>query len=156
MSAPGGGPPLLAAWLEAQQSLARLAGAGKAFDPASGATLQHFAEQYRRVFAAAEPAPAAAAPAAGGAALERYRQAAERFSRLMTEVATDAGRRFAEALAHGGPDVPPITTWRELHALWIDCGEAAWSGVAHREDFAAAQAELLSALVGLGVPGRPA
>ncbi len=61
----------------------------------------------------------------------------------------DAGRRLAEALAASGPDAPPITSLRELQALWIDCGEAAYAEAARREEFALAQAELLMALVEL-------
>ena len=38
---------------------------------------------------------------------------------------------------------------RELHSLWIDCGEAAYAAAAHRDEFAAAQAELLAAFVEL-------
>jgi hypothetical protein len=61
----------------------------------------------------------------------------------------NAGERLAAALARSGPEAPPITTLRELHALWIDCGEAAYAAAAHREDFAEAQAELLAAFVEL-------
>jgi len=154
MSASTDVPPFLAAWLEAQQALARLAAASGTADPASSSTQQLFASHYLRLFAVPGPAPAAATPAVASAAWQRYQQAAERFGRLLTEAAADAARRFGEALAQSSPDVPSITTWRELHALWIDCGEAAWSLVAHREDFAAAQAELLAAQVALRAAGR--
>lgn len=154
MSASPGLPPFLTAWLEAQQALARFAGTGSVADPAASSTQQLFAEQYLRLFAFPAPAPAVAVSAATGAAWQRYQQAAERFGCLLNEAATDAARRLGEALARTGPDAPPITSWRELHALWIDCGEAAWSAVAHREDFASAQAELLVALVALPAAGR--
>ena len=59
------------------------------------------------------------------------------------------------ALAATGPEAQPITSLRELHALWVECGEAAYSQAAHREEFAAAQAELLSALVELRAGVQP-
>jgi hypothetical protein len=48
-----------------------------------------------------------------------------------------------------------VTTLRELHALWIDCGEAAWAAAAHGEEFAEAQAELLAAHVELAAMAAP-
>ncbi len=54
-----------------------------------------------------------------------------------------------EAERYCGPDAPPITSLRELQALWIECGEAAYAEAARREEFASAQAELLMALVEL-------
>jgi hypothetical protein len=153
MSAQGGTPPFLAAWLEAQQAFASLAGAGVAFDPAATRTRQLLADQYRLLFAMPAPSPAVAGPAAAGEAWLRYQQAAERFGRLVSGAAADAARRLGETLARTGPDAPPITTWRELLALWIECGEEAWSAAAHRDEFAAAQAELLAALAGLRAAG---
>ncbi len=95
--------------------------------------------------------PDAAAPAATGtgAAWARYQHAAGRSAELASGIALDASRRLAQALAQSGPQAPPITSLRELHALWIDCGEAAYGEAARREEFAAAQAELLMALVEL-------
>lgn len=146
--------PCIAAWLAAQQAFARLVTPGAAPDAATGTTQQLFADQYRLLFGVPGSFATAAAPAADGASLLRYHQAAERFARLLNDAASDAGRRLGAALARSGPDAPPITTWRELHALWIECGEAAWSAAAHREEFAAAQAELLAALVVLRAPGQ--
>jgi hypothetical protein len=71
------------------------------------------------------------------------------FASQVNAIAIDAGQRLAEALARSGPEAPPITTLRDLHSLWIDCGEAAYAAAAHREEFAEAQAELLAAFVEL-------
>ena len=88
-------------------------------------------------------------PSGSGAAFERYQRAAARSTELAASIAHDASRRLAEALAASGPEAPPITSLRELHALWIECGEAAYAEAARREEFAMAQAELLMALVEL-------
>ncbi len=146
-------PPFLTAWLQAQQAFAQFAGSGLAANPTSGAAQQLFADQYRQLLSISGFPLASASTGASGAALHRQQQAVERFGRLLNEVAIDASRRLASALADDGPETLPITSLRELHALWIDCGEAAWSAAAHREDFAAAQADLLAALVALRVPG---
>jgi hypothetical protein len=86
--------------------------------------------------------------------MRRYQQAAERVGKLLTDTAADAARRLDRALAADGPDALPITSLRELQALWIDCGEAAWSAAAHREEFAETQAELLAAWVALRATGQ--
>lgn len=144
----------MAAWLEAQQALARLAGADLATSPAAGVAPQSFAEPYRLLFAMTgfpAPGPGTAAPEAS---LRRYQRAAERVGMLLNEAAADAGRRLGTALAADGPDTVPITSLRELQALWIDCGEAAWSAAAHRVEFAEAQAELLAAWAALCIAGQ--
>jgi hypothetical protein len=58
-------------------------------------------------------------------------------------------------LSASGPAAPPVTTLRELHALWIECGEAAWAAAAHRDEFAEAQAELLAAHVEFAASAKP-
>ena len=141
--------PFMAAWLQGQQAFAQLAGHGLAAQSMGAGTERFFADQYRQLFALPGLHLAAPADAAPGSMLVRYQQAAERFARLLNEAAIDAARRLGEALADSGPAAAPITSLRELHGLWIDCGEAAWSAVAHREVFAAAHAELFSALVAL-------
>jgi hypothetical protein len=98
-------------------------------------------------FAAA--APAATRTAGSDAAWVRYQRATMRSAELASAIALEAGRRLAEALAQSGPEGPPITSLRELRALWIECGEAAYGEAARREEFAAAQAELVMALVEL-------
>jgi hypothetical protein len=113
-----------------------------------------FIERYRQLFMPQGFAPTLANPAnvAAGAAALRAQRATDRYARLAATIAADAGRRLGAALAASGPAAPPVTTLRELHALWIECGEAAWAAAAHREEFAAAQAELLAALVELRAP----
>jgi hypothetical protein len=144
----------MTAWLEAQQALARLAGAALATTSAASAAPPSFAEPYRLLFALpAFPAAGASSPAPD-ASMRRYQQAAERVGQLLSEAAADAGRRLDTALAADGPDAAPITSLRELQTLWIDCGEAAWSAAAHREEFSQAQAELLSAWVALRAAGQ--
>jgi hypothetical protein len=136
--------------------LARLFGSGAGtgqIDP--NAIQQALAAHYQGLFAAAAPAPPmAAAGAAAGAAWVRYQEAAARSGMLFAAIAQDASRRLAQALAASGPDAPPITSLRQLHALWIECGEAAYHAAAHREDFAEAQAALVGALAELAA-GMP-
>lgn len=137
---------------EYSQGFAALAGAawGSADSgPADPVALQKaFAAGYQRLF---EPTGlAAAGPRSGsGAAFEQFQRAAARLTELAASIARDAGRRLVQALAASGPEAPPITSLRELQTLWIECGEAAYGEAARREDFAAAQAELLMALVEL-------
>jgi Poly(R)-hydroxyalkanoic acid synthase subunit (PHA_synth_III_E) len=131
---------------------AAVQGAGAAGPATPQALLQALAAGYQHLFApAAFAAPAqAASPAAGsGVAWARYQRAAARSAELASAIALDASRRVTEALAQSGPQAPPITSLRELHTLWIECGEAAYGEAARREEFAAAQAELLMALVEL-------
>jgi hypothetical protein len=154
MTAASSVPPTLTAWLEAQQAFTRLAAAALATDPASSASQQSFAEPYRLLFTMPGVLATGADAAASAATMRRYQQASERVARLVSEAAADAGRRLGAALATAGPHAQPITTLRELQSLWIDCGEAAWSAAAHREEFALAQAELLAAWVALRVTGQ--
>ncbi len=102
---------------------------------------------YQRLFA--PPSPAAASTGSGAAQL-RYQRAAARSAELAASIASEAARRFSLALAATGPEAPPITSLRELHTLWIECGESAYGEAAHGEEFAAVQAELIMALVELG------
>ncbi len=88
-------------------------------------------------------------PADSSAASIRCQQAGKRFGRHASAIAVDACQRLTAALSATGADAPPITSLRELHELWIECGEAAFAAAAHREDFADAQAELLAAFVEL-------
>jgi hypothetical protein len=103
---------------------------------------------YQQLFMPAGPSPLEAA-AVGSAAFARWQRASERFAGLAAAIANDAFARLSRALADGDPAATPITSLAALHALWIDCGEAAWAEAAHREEFAEAQAELLAALAGL-------
>jgi hypothetical protein len=103
---------------------------------------------YRQLFTPAGPGPLDAATA-GSTAFLRWQLASERYASLLGAIAQDAFARLTRALEASGPGAAPITSVAALHALWIDCGEAAWAEAAHREDFAEAQAELLAALAGL-------
>ena len=106
-------------------------------------------DRYQRFFAPPGLPAASADPPKSGAAWIRCQQAGERYAREATAIAIDACGRLGESLSTTGSGAPPITSLRELHALWIECGEAAYAAAAHREEFAAAQAELLMALVEL-------
>jgi hypothetical protein len=141
MTDTAGAPPWMAAWLATQRDFAAIA---------NGLPL---ADQYRRLFAAPEPPAAMSGAEISAPAVLRYREALQRFGELLSAIASDAGRRLASALADDGSDAPPITSLRELHALWIECGEAAWSAAAHGEEFAAAQAHWLVALIELRAAG---
>lgn len=104
-------------------------------------------ERYRRLFMPVHLPEAN--PADPSAAYVRCQRAAERFGRHVSAIAIDAGLRLTAALSSTGPNAPPITSLRELHELWVECGEAAYAAAAHREDFAEAQAELVAAFVEL-------
>jgi hypothetical protein len=106
-------------------------------------------ERYRQLFIPPGLAAAGGGPANAGAAFLRYQQAMQAFTAQVSAIAMNAGERLAAALARSEPEAPPITTLRELHALWVDCGEAAYAAAAHRDEFAEAQAELLAAFVEL-------
>lgn len=132
--------------------------AGAAAAPAAAAppsvlaTLQPlFAEHYRRLLAPAmlPEIPGAAAAPAIAAALARCQRAAGTLAAETTAAAADAARRLVEELSRTGADAPPITTLRGLHDLWVECGEAAWAAVVHREAYCDAQAEWLASLVEL-------
>src|SRR5262245_24347759 len=111
--------------------------------------------RYQKLFTPPGLEPAMPEGGAGGAPWLRMQQAQERYARLALAIATDAGGRLVAALSASGPAAPPVTTLRELHALWIECGEAAWAAAAHREEFAEAQAELLAAHVELAAMTAP-
>ncbi len=166
------GPPWMSAWIGAEREFARFtadpaqhklaeyaadyAAIAAAFwnqlqspSPDFDALREPLTERYRQLFTPPGGQPAGSVPAEAGAAWFRCQQASEAYARLATAIAIDACERLRVALAASGPDAPPITTLRDLHALWIDCGEAAYAQAAHREEFAVAQAELLAALVEL-------
>ena len=113
MHSPGAGQPvsgvpglhgLMDDWLRAQQAFLKL-GAGLAVPSTDGkGAEQLIAEQYRQLFALPGFASASPGPATPAVALVRYQQAAERFGRLLAEVAIDAARRLGAALADNRPD----------------------------------------------------
>lgn len=107
-----------------------------------------FAERYLALFAPATATLSAAAeqghPAT--AARLRFQRACQRQGEAFAAIAQDACGRLIASLAAAGP---PITSLKELHALWIECGERAFADAAHGEAFAATQAELIAAYVEL-------
>lgn len=84
----------------------------------------------------------------------RWQRASARMSELLGAVATDAVDRLTSALA--GQDAPPVKSLRELHDLYVECGERAYAAIAHGNDYAAAQAELLMAVVEMRAEQRRA
>ena len=140
----------LSGYADAMASLAATFSGPVDLAPQGSAALQaSLAEGYRRLFTAgvsgAGAAPVLPALAASAPALMRFQAAAARWAELMSAIAQDAGGRLAMALQQAGPDAPPITSLAALRALWVDCGEAAYTEAARRDEFAAAQAELLMA-----------
>src|SRR5688572_1201048 len=122
-----GMPGLAAAWIQAQQSFLQVAGLALTAQPGAGRAEETFASSYRHLFSMPGLLPGLAGALPPGYGPVRLQVAAERFGRLLNEITLDAAHRLGSALAEDAPDAPPITSLRELHALWIDCGEAAWS-----------------------------
>lgn len=111
---------------------------------------------YQQAFAPAGRDPGLPPRAAAGAAGQRLVRAGERLASLGADIASDAFARLSSRLADEAPGgAPPITSLAALHALWVECGDAAWQAGAGREEFAEAQAEYLSALAALGATARP-
>lgn len=131
-----------------------LCGPAAGADP--GATLR---DRYERLFTAANMPPASPALPLFGpmgeeraherliAATVRCQRAAARFNELLAAIAAAAAEKLLAALAAPEDAEPPVTSLRELHGLWVRCGEEAYAVAAHGEDFVHAQAELLAATV---------
>lgn len=170
-------PPWMGAWRATQAELARFAGGSAAADPTQLAIRGMLdvgsdhaalaADLWRRAMTGesglapgpvAELAgryrhllmPGAAPQPSADAVPARWQRASAAMLRQAQAIAADAQRRLADALAESGPAATPVTTLRELFELWVECGEAAWASAAHRDDFAADQAEWLAALVEFG------
>lgn len=79
----------------------------------------------------------------------RWQRATTRISELLSAVATDAVLRLAAELADPAASGPLVTSLRQLHDLWVECGEQAYRAAAQGDAFATAQAELLMAMVEL-------
>lgn len=107
-----------------------------------------FTPEFARIAPVADPVRASAA------AWTRWQAALQRFVLQMTAIARDASQRLTALLLSNDAGLPPVTSLRQLHALWIECGEAAYAAAAHGEEFAAAQAELLDAWVELQAASR--
>ncbi len=79
----------------------------------------------------------------------RWQHASSRMSEMLSNAATSAVEDLFAALSGSPESGSVVTTLRQLHDLWVECGERAYAKIAHSDDFAAAQAELLSAMVEL-------
>lgn len=86
----------------------------------------------------------------------RWQRATARMSELLAAIAADAVNRLTSVLAGQQAAAPPVNSLRELHDLYVDCGERAFAAVAHGDDYAAAQAELLMAVVEMRAEQRRA
>lgn len=169
--------PWLAAWIDLQRQLVpQLPEAPRDEDDALrrlcgvGGEYVGIAGDWWRLFAAPGASARAATPAAHIEAMralfshryqqffmpeiarapvttQRWQAAAQRFAQQVAAVANDASRRLSAALMADDAGLPPITSLRQLHELWVNCGEAAWAAAAHGDEFAEAQAELLAAWV---------
>lgn len=119
--------------------------------PGSAALQAALAEHYRRMIAPAMPPEVTAATAmpALAEALARCQRAGQALAAQSSAIGADAARRLVAELSRTDAQAAPVTTLAALHALWIECGEAAWSAAVHQDDYAAAQSEWLAALIEL-------
>ncbi len=148
--------PWITAWIDLQrqwvEAAARVPGAS---NEAMGAI---FTDRYRQLFTPefARIAPVPDPPSVSAAAMTRWQAATQRFGLQIAAIASDASQRLTGLLLADDAGLPPVTSLRQLHALWIECGEAAYAVAAHGEEFAEAQAELLGACVELRAAARSA
>jgi hypothetical protein len=146
----------MSAWIDLQrqwvEAAARLPGASNDAMRALFVDryLQIFTPEFARLAPVRDPSPADAAMA------KRWQAAMQRFGLQIAAIANDASRRLVAQLLADDAGLPPVTSLRQLHALWIDCGEAAYAEAAHGDEFAEAQAELLGAWVELCAASRRA
>jgi hypothetical protein len=125
-----------------------------------GSTQRLIQERYLRSFAAAglavspQGTPPSGLPIAGQASYERlvaatlrWQRAAADFNDRLVAAAAEAAGKLIATLAATDASLPAVTSLRQLHDLWVECGEQAYAAAAHRDDFAAAQAELLAAAI---------
>lgn len=119
--------------------------------PGSAALQATLADQYCRLISPAMPpqmTDANTMPALTNA-LARCQRAGQALAARSTAIGADAARRLVAELSRTDAAAAPITTLAALHALWIECGEAAWAAAVHQDDYAAAQSEWLAALIEL-------
>lgn len=117
-----------------------------------------FADRYRQWFTPefARCAPVPDPLPASAAAMTRWQAAAQRLGLQVVAIANDAAQRLAVLLLSNDAGLPPVTSLRQLHTLWIECGEAAYAAAAHGDEFVESQAELLGAWVELQAASRGA
>jgi len=148
--------PWMTAWIDLQrqwvEAAARVPGAS------NDAMHAIFADRYRQLFTPefARIAPVPDPLRASAAALTRWQAAMQRFGLQVAAIANDAAQRLTGLLLSDDAGLPPVTSLRQLHELWIECGEAAYAAAAHGDEFAEAQAELLGAWVELQAVARGA
>ena len=139
----------MTAWIDLQrqwvEAAARVPGAS------NDAMRAIFADRYRQLFTPefAHIAPVPDPLHASAAAMTRWQAATQRLALQIAAIANDASQRLNGLLLSDDPGLPPVTSLRQLHTLWIECGEAAYAAAAHGDEFAEAQAELLGAWVEL-------
>lgn len=148
--------PWMSAWIDLQRQWVEAA----ARVPAAGADAMRaiFADRYRQLFTPefARSAPVPDPLQASAAAMTRWQAATQRFGLQIAAIANDASQRLTAQLLSNDAGLPPVTSLRQLHTLWIECGEAAYAAAAHGDEFAAAQVELLAAWVELRAATRGA
>lgn len=83
------------------------------------------------------------------AAMVRCQRATQRFNELIARIAAQAVEGLNAALSATDASQPPITSLRQLHDLWVECGERAYADSAHGDEFASVQAERLAATIEL-------
>jgi hypothetical protein len=144
----------MTAWIDLQrqwiEAAARVPGAS------NDAMRAIFTDRYRQLFTPefARIAPVPDPPNGSAAAMMRWQAALQRFGLQIAAIANDASERLTALLLADDAGLPPVTSLRQLHTLWIECGEAAYAAAAHGDEFAEAQAELLGAWVELRVASR--
>ena len=146
--------PWMTAWIDLQRQWAEAA--ARVPGASHEAMRALFADRYQQVFTPefARIAPLSDPLHADAAAVSRWQAALQRFGLQIAAIADDASRRLSAELLSDDAGSPPVTSLRLLHALWIECGEAAYAAAAHRDEYAIAQAELLGAWVELQAAPR--
>jgi len=77
----------------------------------------------------------------------RWQRALQAWNERLAAVAGEAAERLIVKLTAKEGSPSAVTTLRELHELWVDCGEQAYAAAAHGDEFATAQGELLAAMI---------
>ncbi|MGH8175108.1 MAG: poly(R)-hydroxyalkanoic acid synthase subunit PhaE, partial [Steroidobacter sp.] len=84
------------------------------------------------------------------AAAQRECQQLEQSLRVeLVRVQSDALALLQQRIRERELSMKPIAAWRELYDLWVDCGEQAYSQIAHGEAYGKLQAQLGNAAVRL-------
>lgn len=81
------------------------------------------------------------------AAQAEYRKLEAEVLAKMMAVHTDALDRLERLIKTRSQENRPLANMRELYDLWVECGEHAYAGMAHSEEYCRLQAELANAAV---------